>query len=154
MVKKDMKQLGQENAVESTLSKKYFAAVGRRKESISRVVIEPFSQVKAMNKVPFLINGKSLKDYFHLKEMQDIVLSPLKIIMKDPVKVSVKVSGGGIRGQAEATRLAIARALANKNPQNKKTLKDAGFLTVDSRRTERKKAGLKKARRAPQWQKR
>jgi len=101
------------------------------------------------------INGKSYKDYFPLLELKEIVESPMKAVSSDGIsEVVVAVRGGGIRGQAESVRLGIARALVLKDQEFKKTLKDLGYLTRDARMVERKKPGLKKARRAPQFSKR
>jgi len=102
-----------------------------------------------------VINHKDLKVYFPSFEFQNIVLSPLKLAGQDSaVDVSVLVKGGGKRGQAESIRHGIARALLLLDKDYRKSLKKAGFLTRDARVKERKKPGLKRARRAPQWQKR
>lgn len=127
---------------------RYWEAVGRRKTSIARV---------RLYKKPgeFLVNGKSYKDYFPIFEYQNIFEQPLKRTKTlDKMSGTLKVTGGGIRGQVEASRHGIARALLAFNPDWRKKLKKAGFLTRDSRAKERRKYGLKKARRAPQWSKR
>jgi len=123
-------------------------AVGRRKRASARVRIE-----KGEGKI--IVNGKDFKVYFPHFEQQDIVLSALKTLAKEKdLNVSVKVAGGGKKGQAVAVSHGIARALVEWNAESKKTLKTQGLLTRDSRIKERKKFGLKKARRAPQWSKR
>lgn len=128
---------------------RYFEAVGRRKTSIARVRL--FTRGEKI----FLVNDKNLKEYFPVFELQQIVVASLrKMKSLEKFRVSIKVKGGGIRAQAEAIRHATARALVKFNPNFKKRLKKAGYLTRDSRMKERKKFGLKKARRAPQWQKR
>ncbi len=128
---------------------RYFKAIGRRKTSTAQVRL--FRQ----GEKTFLVNEKPLEKYFPLFELQQIILSPLdKMSCLDRFKVSVKVRGGGINSQAEAVRHGIAKALILFDPDFRKQLKKAGFLTRDSRMRERKKFGLKRARRAPQWQKR
>jgi small subunit ribosomal protein S9 len=127
---------------------RYFEAVGRRKTAIARVRL-------MRGEKEFLINGKTLEKYFPILELHQKALAPLeKTDCLDKFKVSVKVKGGGLQSQAEATRHGIARALVLFNPDFRNKLKKAGFLTRDSRMRERKKFGLKRARRAPQWQKR
>jgi len=128
---------------------KYFEAVGRRKTSIARVRL--FTQG---NKA-FLVNQKPLETYFPSFELQEIVKAPLvKMNCLDKFGVSAKVKGGGLHSQTEAIRHGISRALVLFNPDFRKRLKKAGFLKRDPRMRERKKFGLKRARRAPQWQKR
>ncbi len=128
---------------------KYFRAIGRRKTATAQVRI--FKQRGRT----FLVNEKPLEKYFPLFELQQIILSPLdKMGCLDQFKISVKVRGGGVHSQAEAVRHGIARALILFDPDFRKQLKKAGFLTRDSRMRERKKFGLKRARKAPQWQKR
>lgn len=123
-------------------------AVGRRKRAAARVKL-------SRGKGNIIINGLDHKLYFPFFSLQETVILPLKTLAKDKdLDVSVKVSGGGKRGQAEAIQLGIARALVVWNPDFKKSLKTAGYLTRDARIKERKKFGLKKARRAPQWSKR
>ncbi len=128
--------------------KKYYFAVGRRKTATCQVKL--FPKEKGV-----FINGKDLKDYFPGFVQQQTVLAPLKLTdFQDKVRVEVLVSGGGFSSQAEAIRLGIARALVLFKEDLKPLLKQAGFLKRDPRKKERKKPGLKKARRAPQWQKR
>lgn len=133
---------------------KYFFGIGRRKSAVARVqIFQEKTETALADSVT--INERKLKDFFPLAELQDIVLAPFALMeSKKPLKVLVKVSGGGIRGQAEAVRLGIARTLVECNESLRKALRDAGYLTRDDRVVERKKAGLKKARRAPQWKKR
>jgi small subunit ribosomal protein S9 len=128
---------------------KYFEEVGRRKTAVARVRL--FTQ----GEKTFLVNDKPLKDYFPGHELEQIVLSPLeRMNCLDKFRVVVKVKGGGFHAQAEAVRHGVSRALTLFNPDFRKKMKKAGFLTRDSRMRERKKFGLKRARRAPQWQKR
>lgn len=123
-------------------------AVGRRKRASARVRVDKGSGV-------IVVNGKKMQEYFPYFEQQEVVMAPLKALAKDKdLDFSVKVAGGGSKGQAIAVQLGIARALLKWNEDFKKTLKSLGFLTRDPRIKERKKPGLKKARRAPQWSKR
>jgi len=125
----------------------YFYAVGRRKTSVAQVRL--YENDKATE------NDKKLKDYFPTISLQNNLLSPLKAVgMHNKFSMTVLVRGGGVTGQVEAVRLGIARALVVFNVELKKTLKDLGLMTRDAREVERKKAGLKKARKAPQWAKR
>lgn len=131
-------------------AKKYFEAVGRRKTSIARVRI---TEEKKDHKI--IINGKDKAEYLNTPEFVEIVTAPLRATgMEENVSISVKTVGGGIRGQAEAIRLGISRALIKLNGDFNQTLRDLDYLKRDPRRKERKKPGLKKARRAPQWAKR
>ena len=101
------------------------------------------------------INQKPYQNYFQTLELQSIVESALKKMKSlNRFTVSIKIIGGGIKGQAEAARHGLSRALTNFNPDFRKKLKRAGYLKRDPRKIERKKPGLKKARRAPQWKKR
>lgn len=128
---------------------KYFEAIGRRKTSVARVRL--FTQ----GKKDFLVNKKACNEYFPNLELQQTAGSPLEIMKAfDKFKVEARVRGGGVHSQAEAVRHGIARALVKFNLDFKKRLRKAGFLTRDSRMRERKKFGLKRARRAPQWSKR
>lgn len=123
-------------------------AVGRRKCASARVRIG-----KGDGKIT--VNGVDFKLYFPYFELQEIVLAPLKALAKDKdLDISAKVVGGGKKGQAVAVQLGIARALVVWNEDFRKSLKTQSFLTRDPRVKERKKFGLKKARRAPQWAKR
>ncbi|HEY3604158.1 MAG TPA: 30S ribosomal protein S9 [Sporichthyaceae bacterium] len=125
------------------------AAVGRRKEAIARVRIVPGTGV-------WKINGRTLEDYFPNKVHQQIVKEPFVSLGLDGrYDVFVRIHGGGISGQAGALRLGVARSLNEADTEhNRAVLKKAGFLTRDARSTERKKYGLKKARKAPQYSKR
>jgi len=127
---------------------RYIETVGRRKTSIARVrLIAGESGIK--------INGKDLKDYFRQAKLQEIVNAPLAILeLKDKHGFTVVVSGGGIFSQAEAVRHGITRGLVKLDAELRKRLKKYGFITRDPRMVERKKPGLKKARKAPQWAKR
>ena len=133
-----------------TYEGKYFEAVGRRKTSVARVRIFPDDK-----QVKFLINGKTPDEFFSTKELQLTANYPLrKVKQVDGFSVSVKTKGGGITGQAEAIRLGIARALVKYDPEMRLRFKKIGFLKRDPRAKERRKYGLRKARRAPQWSKR
>ncbi|GAA1473714.1 30S ribosomal protein S9 [Corynebacterium felinum] len=122
--------------------------VGRRKRAIVRVrLVEGSGQ--------FICNGRSLEEYFPNKLHQQLIKAPLALIDRDgQFDIHANLTGGGPTGQAGAFRLAIARALNIYNPADRPALKKAGFLTRDARAVERKKAGLHKARRAPQYSKR
>lgn len=122
--------------------------VGRRKEAIVRVRLLPGTG-------KFTLNGKSLETYFPNKVHQQLIREPLVTTEKpETFDVIANLSGGGITGQAGALRLAIARALVAVDSEDRPVLKKAGFLTRDPRVKERKKYGLKKARKAPQYSKR
>ncbi len=128
---------------------RYFEATGRRKTSVARVRL--FTRGEKV----FLVNEKPFDAYFPTFELQQIVKAALeKMKCLDKFRILVKAMGGGIHSQAEAVRHGISRALVEFNPDFKKRLKRAGYLTRDSRMRERKKFGLKRARRAPQWSKR
>jgi small subunit ribosomal protein S9 len=124
-------------------------ATGRRKEAIARVRIVPGSG-------QWKINGRTLDQYFPNKVHQQLVNEPFRVLeLEGKYDVIARINGGGISGQAGALRLGIARALNEVDVEaNRPTLKKAGFLTRDARAKERKKAGLKKARKAPQYSKR
>jgi len=135
-------------------SKKYYQGIGRRKSAVAQVRLFVAPGKKSAEE-DILVNGKSFNDFFGLSELREIVSSALKSVGEaSAFKATVVVKGGGIRGQAEAIRLGIARALVVFNESFKKPLRDLGYLTRDARIVERKKPGLKKARRAPQWAKR
>ncbi|WP_397469219.1 30S ribosomal protein S9 [Pseudonocardia charpentierae] len=122
--------------------------VGRRKEAIVRVRLMPGTG-------KFTLNGKSLETYFPNKLHQQLIREPLVTVDKtERFDIFANLQGGGTSGQAGALRLAIARALIEVDAEDRPSLKRAGFLTRDSRATERKKYGLKKARKAPQYSKR
>ncbi len=133
-----------------TFSGKYFYGTGRRKNAVARVRIYTEGKKKGI-----LINEKEHKQYFPTLELSRIIEDPLRVTgNKSKFTISIKVCGGGQKGQAEACRHGIARALIVLDENYKSQLRDSGFLTRDPRVKERKKPGLKKARRAPQWQKR
>jgi small subunit ribosomal protein S9 len=129
---------------------KYFYAVGRRKTAIAQVRLVP--REKAGENY-LVINKRKMKVYFPVMALQNIFLAPLRTTgLLNKFKISVLVRGGGLKGQAEAIRLAIARSLVKFDAALRKSLRDVGYLTRNARVVERKKAGLKKARRAPQCQ--
>ncbi|MCU1671514.1 MAG: rpsI [Blastococcus sp.] len=122
--------------------------VGRRKEAIVRVRLLPGTG-------QFTLNGRTIEDYFPNKVHQQLIREPFVILEKaEQYDVVGLLHGGGVSGQAGALRLGIARALIEIEPDDRPVLKKAGFLTRDPRVTERKKYGLKKARKAPQYSKR
>jgi len=122
--------------------------VGRRKEAIVRVRLLPGTG-------QYKLNGRTLEEYFPNKVHQQLVNEPFVTLEKpEQYDVIARLSGGGISGQAGALRLGIARALQEIEPDDRPALKAAGFLTRDARIKERKKYGLKKARKAPQYSKR
>jgi small subunit ribosomal protein S9 len=122
--------------------------VGRRKEAVVRIRLMPGNGT-------FTLNGRTLDSYFPNKVHQQLIKEPLMILEKGEIyDVIARLHGGGVTGQAGALRLAIARALIELDETDRPPLKKAGFLTRDARATERKKYGLKKARKAPQYSKR
>jgi small subunit ribosomal protein S9 len=122
--------------------------VGRRKEAIVRVRL-------VAGTGQFKLNGRTIEEYFPNKVHQQLIREPFVILDKgEQYDVIGLLKGGGVTGQAGALRLAIARALIEVEPDDRPALKKAGFLTRDARATERKKYGLKKARKAPQYSKR
>jgi small subunit ribosomal protein S9 len=122
--------------------------VGRRKEAVVRVWLVPGTG-------QFNLDGRTLEDYFPNKVHQQLIKAPLVTVDRvDSFNIYAHLDGGGPSGQAGALRLAIARALILVQPEDRPALKKAGFLTRDPRATERKKYGLKKARKAPQYSKR
>jgi len=162
-VKKKIKKRGRPKKIKKVVSKKaekpkievkpkpekYFEAVGKRKTAVARIRI--FTRGGKM----FLVNEKLLESYFPIFELQQIAKAALeKMKCLDKFRISAKVKGGGLHAQAEAIRHGIAQALILFNPDFRKRLKKAGYLTRDARMRERKKFGLKRARKAPQWQKR
>ena len=122
--------------------------IGRRKTSVARIYMQP-------GKGKISVNNKDMKDYFPVDIMQIIVQQPLTVVEAEgKFDIKVNVDGGGVKGQAEAVRLAIARALCEVDAENRPPLKKEGFLTRDSRMVERKKYGRRKARRRFQFSKR
>lgn len=126
---------------------KYIEAVGRRKTSIARVRITPSS------KSSISINNKDFDVYFPTPSLKNIVLSAFKDI-GDKFAVTAQLKGGGISSQAQALRHGLSRALVSFDPNLRGSLKSKGFLKRDPRAKERRKFGLKKARKAPKWSKR
>jgi small subunit ribosomal protein S9 len=133
----------------ATKDTRYIEAVGRRKTSTARARLTP------ANKIEVTVNGKSVQEYFPTDTLRAHVVEPLHIEgLEQQFVVSVHVNGGGISSQSEAVRHSVARALTAFAESLRKPLKQAGFLKRDPRMKERRKFGLKKARRAPQWSKR
>lgn len=140
---------------------KYTETIGRRKTAVARVRI--MGEKKSLEKThsakegetQLTINDKKFTEYFLLPQLQKKVLAPLeKLGILTAFSISVHVRGGGIAAQAQAVQHGIARALVDLHPDLRKKIKKFGYLTRDARMVERKKYGLKKARRAPQWSKR
>ncbi len=125
-----------------------YRGTGRRKRSVARVMIQP-------GQGRILVNGREMENYFPVEIIRQQALLPLsETQLSGRMDVRVNVFGGGISGQAGAIRHGLARALLEYDSGLRPALKAAGFLTRDARKVERKKAGLKKARRAPQFSKR
>lgn len=124
-------------------------AVGRRKTAVARV------RLVRGGKGTIRVNDKPFEMYFPTFELQRLVLEPLRAVSMDKIfDMSVRTQGGGVHSQAEAVRLGVSRALIKEQADLRATLKKLGFLTRDPRAKERKKPGLRRARRAPQWSKR
>lgn len=137
------------SAVKATKKKLQYWGTGRRKKAIARVRLVPGGSGA------ITINKRDIDEFFSLETMKLIVRQPLVLTNTgDKYDIFVNVVGGGFTGQAGAVRHGIARALINAEPELRTTVKKAGFLTRDPRMKERKKYGLKKARRAPQFSKR
>lgn len=131
------------------MAEKYFHAVGRRKTAVAQARVTPGGSGI------ITVNGKQMTEFFTTNALRMLVTRPLKEAGKiESVNVEVKTIGGGPMGQADATRLAIARALIKLDEALRPALKAAHLLTRDPRKKERKKPGLRGARRAPQWRKR
>ncbi len=129
--------------------KTYIETIGRRKTSTARVRMTPST------KQSFEINEKDMATYFPTEELQKIITDAFTALeSKGHFTITIKVSGGGIHSQAEAVRHGISRGLVKEDETQKTTLKKAGYLKRDPRMKERRKFGLKKARKAPQWSKR
>ena len=126
----------------------YIEAIGRRKTSVARV--RYFAKAAG----GITVNDKKLDEYFPTAELRGIAESPMKKAKIEKYEITVRLSGGGIHSQAEAARHGISRALIGSSPELRGELKPLGFLTRDPRMKERRKFGLKKARKAPQWSKR
>ena len=125
----------------------YTEAVGRRKTASARV------RISAAKSASMTVNGKTAQEYFPLEQMVKTAFSPMQLLGAS-YAVSVKVQGGGHKAQADAIRHGLSRAMTMVVPEQRKDLKVRGFLKRDPRAKERKKFGLKAARRAPQWSKR
>ncbi len=144
---KDIKKPAPKATVISVASGKYFEGVGRRKTSVARVRL-----IKGDG--TFLVNGKDVKNYFQTDKLTSVANEALTKTGVSGFDINARVFGGGISAQAEAVRHGSARALLEAKPEFKEILASLRFLTRDPRMVERKKYGLKKARRAPQWKKR
>lgn len=130
------------------LSGRYYEGVGRRKSASARVRLYP-------GQGTVVVNNKPLEEYFTRERDRRAILAPLQAAgLENAYTVSVKVEGGGVTGQAGATAHGLARALLEVNPELREVLRQGGFLTRDPRAKERKKPGLKRARKAPQYTKR
>ena len=133
----------------TTTTSRYLESVGRRKTSIARV------RITEADKTSMLINDKDYTEFLKTDELQHVAMESLtKSLVPAKFMITVKVLGGGVHSQAEAIRLGVARALIIFDPELRKALKDFGFLMRDPRAKERRKFGLKKARKSPQWSKR
>jgi small subunit ribosomal protein S9 len=127
----------------------YHYALGRRKEASAQ------ARLFLKGKGEVTVNGKPIEKYFTTFEQRALVLEPLVAVGQDKsLDLDLRIEGGGLKGQADAARLGVSRALLKLDPGYRTTLKPLGLLTRDARVKERKKPGLKKARRAPQWAKR
>src|SRR5690606_6534658 len=136
---------------ETTKTKKdvYIEAVGRRKTASARV------RITKATKDSYVINKRSEEEYFPTEKLRAVIKKPLEIAeAKENFSVSAIIKGGGISAQADALAMGIARALVKHDEETKTPIKKAGLLTRDARMKERRKFGLKKARKAPQWSKR
>ncbi len=132
----------------------YHYGVGRRKTAVAQVRV--YCDIKdPIDETGLIVNGRKYTEYFHTDSQKDAFLEPLKVTgLNDKCAISVLVKGGGIAGQADAVKLGIARALIKYDVDLRPALKVEGLLTRDARKVERKKPGLRKARRSPQWSKR
>lgn len=130
------------------MAEDFFRGTGRRKRSIARVMIKPGTGIVS-------VNGRDAENYFPIEIIRQEAMRPLVLVgLADRLDINVNVKGGGVSGQAGAIRHGIARALLEYDGGLRPQLKEKGFLTRDARVVERKKYGLKKARRAPQFSKR
>ncbi len=131
---------------------RYVYAVGRRKTAVAQVRFYPETKEAGMS---ILVNDRPYAEYFNTTSQREAVIAPLKTAGREKqVEVTVHVRGGGLSGQADAVKLGIARALVEHDALLRPALRAESLLTRDPRAVERKKPGLKKARRAPQWAKR
>ncbi len=143
------KQKNTKKLEELFAKRKYFYGLGRRKEAVAQVRLYPDGKGR------IYVNQKEYRQFFKFFEFQKIITKSLDLIKeKQKIDLFIKVRGGGVHGQAEAASLGLARAAIKLDPEYRERLKQAGLLTRDARVKERKKPGLKRARRAPQWQKR
>lgn len=137
---------------------KYYESIGRRKRAVARVRVFTKKSTDAQtaeDKALITVNDKPYYEYFKVQELQNIVESPLKKLKSlGRFKATIRLFGGGIHGQADAAKFGLSRALVMFDQNFSKKLRKAGYLTRDSREKERRKYGLKKARKAPQWAKR
>lgn len=141
-----------ETTEKAVKKEKYFYAVGRRKTAVARVRL--YAQ-KSLKENEVVINGKTIQEYITVTDLKESLLTPFTLTGQNKgFRATIVVKGGGIRGQAESIRLGIARALVLFDENFHPVLKSAKLLTRDARKVERKKPGLKKARKAPQWAKR
>ena len=128
---------------------KEYVNTGRRKRAVASIRLRPNGSGKID------VNGKALNEFFPLKEQVEAVLAPFNGIAEQAAyDIIIRVKGGGVQGQAAACQLGLARTLVSENEERRSSLKNAGFLTRDSRRKERKKYGHKKARKSFQFSKR
>ena len=151
MIAQEIKETKETKETKTTTTKggRYIEAIGRRKTATARVRI-----VESKNEV-YIVNHKTIEEYFPTREMRATVESALaEAELPTTFSVEARILGGGINAQSEAMRHGIARALVKFDESKRKTLKKAGFLKRDPRMKERKKPGLKKARKAAQWSKR
>lgn len=150
--KKTSKSILKEKSLSKGLSNgaRYFEGVGRRKSAVARVRFYPLGKEEG----GFIVNGLDYKKYFSLMRYKQSATEPLRVLKDKKGQAEVSVKGGGVMAQSEAIKLGLARALVKFDPNLKHELRAFGCLTRDSRMVERKKYGLKKARRAPQWRKR
>lgn len=152
-VKKTVKKKAAVKAVKAEKvapAERYLYAVGRRKTAVAQVRLYPVSKAEGA-----IVNKKPIREYFGTPALEAQALLPLKTSgLEESFTMTVVVRGGGLHGQADAIKLGIARCLIKHDITLRPTLKVQGFLTRDARAVERKKPGLKKARRAPQWSKR
>lgn len=154
MVKSNKESKNSKNAEKNTFSGQYFYAVGRRKTAVAQVRVY-LNKEAENNENKLIVNGKDVKVYFPIVSHQNSFFEPLKVAgLEGKCAISVLVKGGGLSGQVDAIKLGISRALIKSDGELRSILKTEGLLTRDARKVERKKPGLKKARRAPQWTKR
>lgn len=142
-------KINKKEPLDASKKDRYFEATGRRKTSIAR------ARIFTKGDPEIIVNGKKYNEYFFTSDLEKIAVSALrKMKILERFKISIKVSGGGVNSQAEAMRHSVAKALIKFNADFRKRLKKSGYLTRDPRMKERKKPGLKKARKSPQWSKR